>query len=155
MSAFHLSSPATKPISSGLRVYPLRLSPNTNVFASIRTLMREAHLRAVFVISCVGSIKSCQLRMANSTDMLHLHEPHEIVSFTGTFDRDGCHVHGAFSDAKGRVIGGHVMDDHPMIVFTTVEILLAECEDVIFDRTMDHQTGYPELVVHHKDIEES
>jgi len=143
-----------KPLSSAMRVFPLRLTPNTNVFTSIRTLMSQAHLRSVFVISCIGSIKSCQLRLANSTDTIHLDKSHEIVSFSGTFDQHGCHVHGAFSDYEGHVIGGHVMDDQPMIVFTTVEILLAECEDVIFTRTMDHETGYPELVIHAKDIED-
>lgn len=147
-------STSAKPLSSTMRVFPLRLHPNTNVFTGIRSLMSRGHLRSVFVIGCVGSVKSCQLRMANSTDLIDLHQPHEIVSFTGTFDQDGCHVHGAFSDEKGHVVGGHVMSEQPMIVFTTVEILLGECEDVIFDRQMDPQTGYPELVIHTKDIED-
>jgi predicted DNA-binding protein with PD1-like motif len=90
--------------------------------------------------------------MANSSDMIDLKTPHEIVSLVGTFDSQGEHIHGSFSDNTGQVIGGHVMGDNPMIVFTTVEIVLAECENVIFSREMDNETGYPELVINKKSL---
>ena len=85
--------------------------------------------------------------MANTTDTVDLTTEHEIVSLVGTIDSEGAHIHGSFSDRTGRVIGGHVMHDRPMIVYTTVEIMLAECEDVIFTREMCDQSGYPELVI--------
>ena len=135
-----------------MRVYPLRLSPNTNVLTSIRTLMNQAELRSVFIITCVGSVKACRLRLANSTDTIDLNTSHEIVSLVGTFDSEGEHVHGSFSDATGRVIGGHVMSDYPMTVFTTAELVLGECENVVFTREMDHETGYPELVITEKHV---
>ena len=134
-------------ISSALRVYPLRLSPNANVLTSIRTLMNQAALRSVVILTCVGSVKACRLRLANSTEMIDLNTSHEIVSLVGTFDSEGEHVHGSFSDATGRVVGGHVMNDYPMTVFTTVELVLGECENVVFSREMDQETGYPELVI--------
>jgi predicted DNA-binding protein with PD1-like motif len=146
-----MSSSADLPsISSAIRVFPLRLSPNMDVLSSIRTLINKTGLQSVFIMTCVGSIKSCRLRMANSSDMIDLQTPHEIVSLVGTFDSAGEHIHGSFSDHTGRVIGGHVMGNHPMIVFTTVEIVLAECENVIFSREMDSETGYPELVINKK-----
>jgi uncharacterized protein len=139
----------TKPISSAIRVFPLRLSPNADVLVSIRTLMIEANLRSVFIMTCVGSIKSCRIRMANTSDTIDVHMPHEIVSLVGTFDSDGEHVHGSFSDITGHVLGGHIMNNHPMTVFTTVELVLGECSDVIFKRELDHETGYPELTIAH------
>ena len=137
----------TQPISSGLKVYPVRLSPNMDVLVQIRSLMTTAKLRSVFIMSCVGSVKACRLRMANSKETIDLQTPHEIVSLVGTFDGEGEHVHGAFSDSTGRVVAGHVMGDFPMVVFTTAEMVLGECTDVVFSRDMDPQTGYPELVI--------
>ena len=136
--------------SSAIRVFPLRLSPNMDVLSSIRMLINKAALRSVFIMTCVGSVKKCRLRLANSTDTMDLDKPHEIVSLVGTFDSEGEHIHGSFSDETGRVFGGHVLGNHPMIVFTTVEIVLGECENVIFTREMDEETGYPELVINKK-----
>lgn len=133
--------------SSAIRVFPLRLSPNMDVLSSIRMLINKAALRSVFIMTCVGSVKKCRLRLANSTDTMDLDKPHEIVSLVGTFDSEGEHIHGSFSDETGRVFGGHVLGNDPMIVYTTVEIVLGECENVIFTREMDEETGYPELVI--------
>ena len=134
-------------LPSAIRVYPLRLTPNMDVFASIRTVMKKANLRSVFIMTCVGSVKRGRLRMANTTNTVDLEKPHEIVSLVGTFDGELEHIHGSFSDETGRVIGGHVFVNHPMIVYTTVEIVLGECENVLFTREMDKETGYPELVI--------
>ncbi|CAF1643380.1 unnamed protein product [Rotaria magnacalcarata] len=140
------SSVNLQPISSSIRVFPLRLSPNMDVLSSIRNFINENSLQSVFIMTCVGSVKACRLRMANSIDVINLKTPHEIVSLVGTFDSEAQHIHGSFSDQTGRVIGGHVMADNPMIVYTTVEIVLAECENVIFSREMDNESGYPELI---------
>ncbi len=144
------SSVNVQPISSSIRVFPLRLSPNKDVLTTIRTLMKEAELRSVFIMTCVGSVKACRLRLANTTDTIDLTTPHEIVSLVGTIDSEAHHIHGSFSDGIGRVIGGHVLGDNPMTVYTTVEIMLAECENVIFSREMDEESGYPELVINKK-----
>ncbi len=142
-----------QPISTSIRVYPLRLSPNVDVLASVRTLMNKAGLRSMFIMTCVGSVKACRLRMANTYDTRDLTRPHEIVSLVGTIDGEACHIHGSFSDETGQVIGGHILSDHPMVVFTTVELVLAECEEVIFTREMDNESGYPELVITKKNFD--
>jgi predicted DNA-binding protein with PD1-like motif len=46
-------------------------------------------------------------------------------------------------------MGGHVMGD--MIVFTTAEIVIGNCDGLKFTREMDGQTGYRELVISHDD----
>ncbi len=138
------------PISTSIRVYPIRFPPNVDVLAGVRNLMSKAGLQATFIMTCVGSVKACRLRMANSYDTRDLTSPHEIVSLVGTFDGESCHLHGTFSDGQGQVIGGHVLHNHPMVVYTTVELMLAECENVIFKREMDDESGYPELVIKKK-----
>ena len=148
------STDVEQPISSGLKVYPVRLSPNMDVLVQIRSLMTNAKLRSVFIMTCVGSVKACRLCMANSNETIDLTVPHEIVSLVGTFDSEGAHVHGSFSDSTGRVVAGHVMGGFPMVVFTTAEIMLGECTDVIFSRDMDPNTGYPELVIREKAADE-
>ena len=40
---------------------------------------------------------------------------------------------------------GHVVGD--MIIFTTAEVVLGDCQGAKFTREMDSRTGFPELVV--------
>ena len=134
-------------IPTSLRVFPVRLLPDMDVLSTIRNLIIENNLQAVFILTCVGSIKSGRLRLANSTDTIDLNKSHEIVSLVGTIDQQSEHLHGSFSDEKGSVIGGHVMSDVEMRVFTTVEIVLAECENVVFSREFCSRSGYLELVI--------
>ena len=43
------------------------------------------------------------------------------------------------------MIGGHVFG--PLVACRNVEIVIGECEDLMFTRTHDDHTGFPELVV--------
>ena len=70
----------------------------------------------------------------------------EIVSLVGTLSSvGGHHLHISLSDKDGRVIGGHVFGE--LKVFTTAEVVLGECVDLVFDRDYDQQSGFNELVV--------
>ena len=51
----------------------------------------------------------------------------------------------SLSDAQGKVIGGHIIGD--MVVFTTAEIVVGECEQLTFRRELDSRTGFGELTV--------
>ena len=51
----------------------------------------------------------------------------------------------SLSDGEGKVIGGHVVSD--MVVFTTAEIVVGECEQLTFKRELDSRTGFRELNV--------
>ena len=68
----------------------------------------------------------------------------EIVSLVGTLAGSG-HLHTSLADAKGAVLGGHVVGD--MVVFTTAEIVIGECEQITFKRELDPRTGFGELTV--------
>lgn len=80
--------------------------------------------------------------------IIELNQQHEIVSLVGTLSAGG-HLHVALSDAQGRVIGGHVMGD--MVVFTTAEIVVGDCSDLVFSRHFDSCTGFPELAIECRD----
>ena len=76
--------------------------------------------------------------------MIELNDRHEIVSLVGTLSDGNGHV--SLSDAKRGVVSGHVVGD--MVVFTTVEMVIGECEQITFKREMDSRTGFSELTVY-------
>ena len=55
------------------------------------------------------------------------------------------HLHVSLGDKNGRVVGGHVIGN--MLVHTTAEVVLGECNDVKFSRVFDENTGFDELVI--------
>ena len=81
--------------------------------------------------------------------VLELNERYEIVSLVGTLSDGRGHLHVSLSDAEGKVVGGHVLGD--MVVFTTAEIVIGECEQVTFKRELDPRTGFGELTVNPRD----
>ncbi len=68
-----------------------------------------------------------------------------FVSLTGTLSRHGSHFHIAIADGTGRTIGAHLLEG--CRVYTTAEIVIGILADVSFLRTVDVQTGYPELEI--------
>ena len=75
---------------------------------------------------------------------LEINEKCEIVSLVGTLSAGG-HLHASLSDRNGKVVGGHVLGN--MIVFTTAEVVIGDCEAIYFTREMDPKTGFKELIV--------
>ena len=79
----------------------------------------------------------------------HFKEHFEITSLVGTVSPDGSsHLHVTLGRFDGTTVSGHVMGD--MKVFTTAEILLANCSEVNFDREFDPESGYKELSIKKK-----
>jgi uncharacterized protein len=83
--------------------------------------------------------------IASFQEIRQLDGPFEIVSLVGSLSGGSDHLHISLSDKDGRVIGGHVMGD--LYVFTTAEIVMGECQQLVFDREHDPSTGFPELIV--------
>ena len=146
--------------SEGLRCFALRLNPGEELKSALMAKVRAEKLRATCVLTCVGSLRKATLRMANASkapratagsdnEVVTRNERFEIVSLVGTFAEDGrCHLHASLSDKNGQLWGGHVVGD--MEVFTTAEIVLAECSGLVFAREHDPMTGYDELAVHER-----
>lgn len=70
----------------------------------------------------------------------------EVVSLVGTLScLNGHHLHMSLSNKDGKVIGGHLFGETR--VFTTLEVTIGECLDLEFQRELDAETGFDELVV--------
>lgn len=136
----------------GLRVAAARFAPGVELKGAIVQLARDEGLRAGVVLTCVGSCDGATIRLAAATaatagqETVRLVGKHEIVSLVGTCAADGsAHLHVALADANGVVVGGHLVGDMP--VFTTAEVVLADCEALRWTRKMDDRTGFRELCV--------
>lgn len=132
------------PASAG-RHLALRLRPGQDLQQEIFAFARRQNLRAAAIVTCVGSLKTANVRFANQPEGTPLTGPFEIVSLVGTFTREGGHLHISLSDRKGATLGGHLMPQSA--VYTTAEIVLVELEDLVFLREKDTETTYNELVI--------
>ena len=130
-------------------VYALRLSPNQDLKQEIASFAKANNIQAGYIITCVGSLKKANLRLANQPEATNWEEKFEIVSLVGTFGTDsGVHLHASISDGTGKTIGGHLMDGN--LIYTTAEIIIGEVLDVKFSRKLDSITTYNELFIEKK-----
>ena len=130
-------------------VYALRLSPNQDLKQEIEAFAKANNIQAGYIITCVGSLKKANLRLANKPEATTWEEKFEIVSLVGTFGADsGMHLHASISDGTGKTIGGHLMDGN--LIYTTAEIIIGEVLDVKFARRLDSITTYDELFIEKK-----
>ncbi|WP_218043308.1 PPC domain-containing DNA-binding protein [Oryzomonas sagensis] len=130
---------------SSITSLSLRLRPGDDIRNSLSRLLQDRELPAACVLSCAGCLSRAALRLAGSGGGTIIEGPLEIVSLSGTLSPQGPHLHIAFADSTGRVLGGHLLDG--CIVLTTAEIVLAILPDVRFSRRHDTATGYAELVI--------
>lgn len=107
--------------------------------------MRENHLQAAWISTCVGSLRSLRLRLANRNQISEFAGYQEIVSLTGTLCADGVHVHLSAADENGVTRGGHLVEGN--LIYTTAEIVILEEPELHFQRLPDEQTGSNELRV--------
>jgi len=132
-----------------MKTFAKRLSPGTDLRKGIEDLAREAGIEAGVLLSIVGGLEKAVLRMAGSTPDDQAaetwNEDLEVVSGTGTFSKDGCHLHVALSGSDGKAVGGHLK--YGCIVKFTAEIVVGELEGLRFTREPDEATGFKELVV--------
>ncbi|MCP9815158.1 DNA-binding protein [Synechococcus sp. GreenBA-s] len=128
-----------------MKVVPLRLIPGDDLRRALETWMGEQEVQAGCVISAVGSLSLAQLRLAGATQATAIHGELEILSLSGTLTLDGSHLHIAFADSSGAVIGGHLCADS--LVRTTAELVIGLLPEWRFCRELDPATGYPELQI--------
>jgi uncharacterized protein len=174
-ASYSSTETAAVPIHSGaLTAHVCRLPPGSDFVTSLQDAAlrasRVSSTSSVVVLTCVGSLSSLTLRMANATPesssvgdankatptstFRTWNEPLEIVSLVGTIavstatistePKSMFHLHIAVSDDAGNAYGGHLVNG---AVHTTVELALGTISSVSFDRVHDPNTGYRELVV--------
>jgi len=135
-----------------MRMIATRLREGQDLKQTIEKLVRAMNVSAATVMSGVGSLNSATLRMAGAEagkqDIRTLQGPFEIVSLVGNLGQSRTHLHMAVSDKNGKVVGGHVKEGCE--VHTTVELVLAVEDNLVFDEENDPSTGFGELGVRSK-----
>lgn len=125
--------------------YALRLQPHQDLRKSVVEFVKANKLKAVAIVSCVGSLEQVSLRYANQVEATQTTGFFEITSLVGTVEQDYCHLHLAVADSKGVTIGGHLMEGS--FIYTTAELVMVDLVDLEFARALDSTYGYKELVV--------
>lgn len=133
-----------------MKAYALRLHPGDDLKGCIDDYIALNRIEAACIITCVGSLQKATLRFANKPDTSTIHGYFEIVSLTGVLSINGSHYHISIADGEGRTYGGHLMEGSE--VYTTAEIIIAQFEELVFQRALDGETGYPELEIADKSI---
>lgn len=133
-----------KTLSSPLVCHAMRIKPGEELRYSLESYISTHDLQGAFVVSCVGSVREARIRLADSTTIVHLTKPHEILALNGTLSGGG-HLHISLSDEEGKVIGGHLVGN--AVVYTTAEVIIGELPKLSFQRQMDSETSYKELVI--------
>ncbi|CAD5121407.1 DgyrCDS9927 [Dimorphilus gyrociliatus] len=144
-----MSGTKYQPIKSNLQVYPVRFLPDEDLKECLKRFVQDADLKAPFILTCCGSLKRAKIRLADAevgkdNKTITLDGRYEIISLVGTLNGNG-HLHISLADDKGQLIGGHVVSD--LIIYTTAEVVIGECNDTLFSRDTCDKSGWDELVV--------
>lgn len=121
----------------------LRLKPNQDLHDELEKVVSEKKLDAACLLTCVGSLTTANIRYANQENGTVSKGHFEIVSLTGVMSRHGSHYHISIANKLGEVIGGHLLSGCK--IYTTAELVLGIVPEHVLLRTMDPNTGYPEL----------
>ena len=88
--------------TSNIIGHVLRLMPNQDLYQEIKTYVKDNNIKAGFIMSCVGSLKELNIRLANSVDYLKISKHHEITSLVGCVScNDRIHLHIYYSLMEG------------------------------------------------------
>lgn len=131
-----------------MKTYALRLHPGQDLMVEMDQFAVKHDLEAACVLACVGSLTEAVLRCANQEVPLELEGHFEIVALTGVLSKHGSHYHIAIADEAGKTYGAHLLEG--CRIYTTAEIVIGALPDLSFQRTLDPETGYPELDILHK-----
>jgi uncharacterized protein len=132
--------------TSKVIAHTIRLKPHQDVRLSLEQYVKDHHINAACILSAVGSLETASIRYANQKKTDTLHQFFEVVSLVGTLSANsGVHLHISISDSAGATKGGHLQVGN--LVYTTLEIVLAELPKSNYLRTLDSTYGYKELDV--------
>jgi uncharacterized protein len=133
-----------------LQPIALRLQPGQDLKLELDRLVATGNIDAACILTCVGSLTTAVLRYANEEKAVQLTGHFEIVSLTGTLSKHGSRYHIAIADGHGQTTGAHLLGGSK--IYTTAEIVIGILRGVNFLRTLDRQTGYPELEITQRTI---
>lgn len=125
--------------------HAFRLTRGQDLKREIIAYCQRENIKAGVVLSAVGCISHLHIRLAEAKDYIDKEEHYELVSITGTVSDTDVHIHISAADNTGKTVGGHLKDG--TIVDTTCEVVIYELKEYIFDRELDKETGYDELLI--------
>ena len=135
--------------TSNIIAHAFRLKPGDDLFKSIQRYVIEKNIQAGFIMTCVGSLKEINIRLANADKFLVKKEHFEIVSLVGCVScNDRYHLHISVSDSEGNTKGGHLKENN--IIYTTAEIVLGELPKLSFNKVNNPGEDCPELEIKEK-----
>lgn len=126
----------------------VRFRPGDDLYERLQQIVEAEQIDAGCVLACAGSLQQVALRYADRPEATQVAGKQEIVSLSGTLSRLGSHLHMSVSDGQGQTRGGHLMAGCQ--VYTTVELVIGVLPGLRFERELDPQSGYRELVVRPK-----
>ena len=129
-----------------MRTYALRLRPGQDLRQQLTAFTQEHQIKGAAIVTCVGSLTTTTLRLANQSGPSVYHGHFEIVSLVGTLSVNGSHVHLSVSDSTGRTLGGHLLDGN--IIYTTAELVIGVLDELDFRREPDPVSTYNELAIY-------
>jgi len=131
-----------------MRTYALRLRPGDDLRQQLTAFAQQHGIKAGAIVTCVGSLTTATLRLANQEGPTVYQGHFEIVSLVGTLSVNGSHLHLAVSDSTGRTLGGHLLDGN--LIYTTAELVIGVLEELDFQRETDPVSTYQELSIYPK-----
>ncbi|GGE97164.1 DNA-binding protein [Hymenobacter cavernae] len=129
-----------------MRTYALRLRPGDDLRQQLTAFAQQYSIKAGAIVTCVGSLTTTTLRLANQEGPTVYQGHFEIVSLVGTLSVNGSHLHLAVSDSTGRTLGGHLLDGNR--IYTTAELVIGVLEELDFRRETDPVSTYQELSIY-------
>ena len=128
-----------------MKTHVFRLTSGIDLKLYLQEFVRKNAISTGVILSCVGSLKCLNIRLADENRILCNSQKYEILSLNGTLSNDGLHLHISVADSEGHAFGGHLLENN--IVNTTAEILIGEIRNTVFTREFDVSTGFKELVI--------
>ena len=132
-------------MASNDRFHVLRLMPGEDLKTSIQEFTCAHHIKGGWLITCVGSLTTYNIRFANARQGSVAMGHFEILTVTGTLSENGSHLHICIADDTGKTIGGHLLPG--CIINSTAEIVIVESCKYIFTREEDGSTPWKELQI--------
>ncbi len=136
-------------LKSNMIAHVFRLLPDMNLYTELTNYVRANKIKAACILSCVGSLKEINIRLASGKTFLSKKENFEIVSLVGCISEQRNHIHISLSDEKGNAFGGHLMPENNL-VYTTAEIVIGEFPQLVFHEEPCEKSTWPELVIENK-----
>src|SRR5688572_27818902 len=113
-----------QPSNPNSQIFVVRLTPGSDLKASLMEFAVANNIRAGVVLTCVGSLVQYNLRFANQQGGTLRHGHFEILSLSGTLSVSSAHLHLCVADESGTCVGGHLLDNN--IIYTTAEVAIMD-----------------------------